>query len=1392
MGAPVGQQGLRGSGSAEVIAVFTGSTAGLEQALGRVEKSFGSSSSAIAGFVGAISFVRVIREINELAAEAVKFGRIEAGFEALADKFDLVSTEIISDIQEVTQGQIATVQAMESVNKALTLLPPAADRLVELTTIATGAAAALGLDVAKAFDDITTGIGRASPKILDNLGIIVNAREAYAAYADELDKSVGSLTGVEKQIALLNQVIDRNIDRFGAIAAAVDPDVFQQTAALFKDLRIEIGNLLAENIVPLLEDVNDLLGDTDDKLERIAGQVVSIGTLLGSAAITLALLRTAEIFTVITANIRAAEIQTQALKTSIIEIQAARAALQAGDISGAVSILGVAGTESLIASEIQLASVQETVVISSKQVQIALDQQGIAAKNLSLAEEQLITVESAASIVKKELGTQTALNTELSGRLILSKQFEEAFTIKLNAQKELSLLLDTKISAATGIVITTKEAQKAADIDLKAAEDALTASKERLVAIENQLTFAHNRTTAALRNQESAAKSSIASTNASRFALLKSIGAFVAITIAITAFSRLLQEVNGLIADTKEAADDFDRSIRKVKESLLDIALLQQQLEGEEITLFTFQKGLEEQIKIRRAAFDQFLKDNKKLIEGNTEFAKSVEEIQLLLGVGTAEAFESASGKIIDFERVVGSSEKEISKFKQGFLIFVDSFVEALDVLGSEIINFRGETSEFALAFRGERGGQFGANLSQGARDVAAELDRLRITAIGVRPAVDELSSSFQEQVDIFEENIEKIKKITEELEKVSLATDIRFDLGLDDETAQLENFVGNLEDAIDDLVERLTVFRQQLQLAVERQRELSEEGIIDPDVEIGIKALSQEIADLTVELIELNRQKELFARTAEISDLGDTLKDIVDDFELTNQVIEAFDAAAIFEDADEKLSALADNSRSTREELVELIVTLQSQISGAFALLGPFSENVKDIVVANIEIAEQAAIDAGTTVSSELARIAASTQNFIVRIFLNLFSQLKAAQEELTQIPIIRAPDTGDVFDPLEEARELFQEFEREIITINARIAAGLITVFEGTKNELEEVLNFGEDAFKKFLEILDDEEEGGREAATAFIEELERLALTAPELFESGIRLAVEQANELLNEFEASAARIRSALDDTLSGIEFEEALLAARGGGDLISQQRFAQESLEATREALDIAREESKVAGATAAGRQLITDLVQEEKDLINDINILEAERATEIAEKAIAARQEEIDKVKELKELLSELKADRLAELKDLEAKALELQKELIQSITDGLKSITESLISGDLASAFRTAFNLLGDELARIIIEKSAAANEGVATAAAFAQAGAVGAAASIAGIIISNFLSRQRRQSIELATPLEVIVLNAIRIQTPPRTRALLGSGATIFSSAFRDLIKRGGLVTP
>lgn len=284
--------GVGGGAGTEIAALFTMSTGSVEAGLNRMQNAFGQTQRSIAGFVGAVSFALVIKQITELAAESIKFQRIGAGFQALADRFHMSADTIVDDIKRITQGQIATVHIMESVNKALTLLPPAAERMTELAIIATGAAAALGLDVRRAFDDITTGIGRASPKILDNLGIVVNAREAYRAYAAQIGKTVTLLGAEEKQIALLNQVIDRNIDRFGEIAKAVRPDIFQQTASALTDLRLTMGKVLSYTAKQFLQVFSGFI-DTEEKIEHIANRIVAIGRAIVSVLAAILAMRTA-------------------------------------------------------------------------------------------------------------------------------------------------------------------------------------------------------------------------------------------------------------------------------------------------------------------------------------------------------------------------------------------------------------------------------------------------------------------------------------------------------------------------------------------------------------------------------------------------------------------------------------------------------------------------------------------------------------------------------------------------------------------------------------------------------------------------------------------------------------------------------------------------------------------------------------------------------------------------------------------------------------------------------------------------------------------------------------------------------------------------------------------
>ena len=61
----------------------------------------------------------------------------------------------------------------------------------------------------KSLNDLLLALGRGSPRILDNLGLIVKVSEANRIYAERLNKTTAELTGSEKQTAFFNLAVEQ-------------------------------------------------------------------------------------------------------------------------------------------------------------------------------------------------------------------------------------------------------------------------------------------------------------------------------------------------------------------------------------------------------------------------------------------------------------------------------------------------------------------------------------------------------------------------------------------------------------------------------------------------------------------------------------------------------------------------------------------------------------------------------------------------------------------------------------------------------------------------------------------------------------------------------------------------------------------------------------------------------------------------------------------------------------------------------------------------------------------------------------------------------------------------------------------------------------------------------
>jgi len=138
---------------------------------------------------------------------------------------------------------------MLSANKAMMLgVSDNADTLGRLLEVAAERGKALGLTTTQAFSDIVTGIGRLSPMILDNLGIVTGGAAVYDAYARSIGKAAEQLTDFERRQALVQLVLSQAPGAAGMPEIADAQTGIEQLQAAWANLKAEIGKGLADEL----------------------------------------------------------------------------------------------------------------------------------------------------------------------------------------------------------------------------------------------------------------------------------------------------------------------------------------------------------------------------------------------------------------------------------------------------------------------------------------------------------------------------------------------------------------------------------------------------------------------------------------------------------------------------------------------------------------------------------------------------------------------------------------------------------------------------------------------------------------------------------------------------------------------------------------------------------------------------------------------------------------------------------------------------------------------------------------------------------------------------------------------------------------------------------------
>ena len=179
----------------------------------RVTKStglMGNSFSVIRSKLLLFNFAMAmgVKQLIDFSRQAAKVQAMERAFNTLSGGVDRGSMAI-GRLRRATNGTMDDFKLFQQANNAMILgVTKNSSEMAEMFDIAQRLGRALGRDTASSVESLITGIGRQSRLMLDNIGIIVKADEAYEEYAKKLGTTADKLTDAQKKQAFLPATMD--------------------------------------------------------------------------------------------------------------------------------------------------------------------------------------------------------------------------------------------------------------------------------------------------------------------------------------------------------------------------------------------------------------------------------------------------------------------------------------------------------------------------------------------------------------------------------------------------------------------------------------------------------------------------------------------------------------------------------------------------------------------------------------------------------------------------------------------------------------------------------------------------------------------------------------------------------------------------------------------------------------------------------------------------------------------------------------------------------------------------------------------------------------------------------------------------------------------------------
>lgn len=269
---------------------------GLKQKFSQMTGISGQAVSGIFDITAALGPMGVavgvaIAGVAALGAGFLALGNRGAPLVGLATSFDhltasvgVSSQTLLKDLREAANGTVSDFDLIKRANLALVgstgeFGKAFGEKLPQVLAAARAAAKATGQDVDFLFQSLVSGIKRASPRLIDNTGIVLKMSDANEQMAEKLGKSVEALTEEEKQIAVLNATVAAGADLINSLGDEMETN--SEKLARSQATITNIFDALAVAVQPAFGTVLDLVNRVLGMFQQLA---VGIAPILGSIA----------------------------------------------------------------------------------------------------------------------------------------------------------------------------------------------------------------------------------------------------------------------------------------------------------------------------------------------------------------------------------------------------------------------------------------------------------------------------------------------------------------------------------------------------------------------------------------------------------------------------------------------------------------------------------------------------------------------------------------------------------------------------------------------------------------------------------------------------------------------------------------------------------------------------------------------------------------------------------------------------------------------------------------------------------------------------------------------------------------------------------------------------